>query len=74
MPPLPMMKAREVIAILRRAGWIVNRQKGSHVVLSRPDGTRPVIVPDHTGDVRRGTLQGILDQAGLTPDEFLKLK
>jgi predicted RNA binding protein YcfA (HicA-like mRNA interferase family) len=74
MPHLPMMKAREVIAILHRAGWIVDRQKGSHLVLTRPDGTRPVIVPNHPGDVRRGTLQGILDQAGLTPDEFLKLR
>jgi predicted RNA binding protein YcfA (HicA-like mRNA interferase family) len=74
MPHLPMLKAREVIAMLRRGGWVIDRQKGSHVVLTRPDGTKPVIVPDHTGDVRRGTLQGILDQAGLTADEFLGLK
>jgi predicted RNA binding protein YcfA (HicA-like mRNA interferase family) len=74
MPQLPMMKAREVVAILRRAGWIIDRQKGSHLILTRPDGTRPVVVPNHSGDVRRGTLHGILDQAGLTSDEFLNLR
>lgn len=71
---LPMMTAREIIAILRRAGWVVDRQKGSHIILTRPDGTGRLIVPNHSGDVRRGTLEGILDQADLTLDEVLKFR
>ncbi len=50
-------------------------QRGSHVkfLKSTPEGTRVAIVPRHTSDVPQGTLRSILNQAGLTPDEFEQL-
>ena len=65
-------KAREVLARLQRAGFVVRRQSGSHVVLRHPDG-RQTYVAMHTGDVPGGTFRSILKQAGLTEEEFRNL-
>lgn len=65
-------KAREVLARLQRAGFVVRRQSGSHVVLRHPDG-RQTYVAMHSADVPTGTFRTILKQAGVTEDEFKKL-
>ena len=72
---LPALKAREVMRALERAGLVNVRSKGSHRVFQHPDdATRRTIVSDHRGqDIPRGTLRAIIDQAGLTVDEFLDL-
>jgi predicted RNA binding protein YcfA (HicA-like mRNA interferase family) len=60
---------------LERAGLVLVRSKGSHRVFQHPDDpVRRTIVADHRGkDVPRGTLRSIIDQAGLTIDEFIDL-
>ncbi|MBA3414331.1 MAG: type II toxin-antitoxin system HicA family toxin [Chloroflexia bacterium] len=68
------MTSRQVRRVLAKAGWRVDRQQGSHVMLVRGDGTGLVVVPDHPGDLRPGTVRAILKQAGLTPDEFNRLR
>jgi predicted RNA binding protein YcfA (HicA-like mRNA interferase family) len=66
-------KAREVLAALQRAGFVVRRKsKGSHVVLRHPDG-RQTYVAMHTKDVPTGTFRSILKHARLTEEEFKKL-
>lgn len=65
-------KAREVLARLQRAGFVIRRQSGSHVVLRHPDG-RQTYVAMHTADVPTGTFRAILKQSGLTEEEFKKL-
>ncbi len=65
-------KAAEVLARLKRAGFVVKRQSGSHVVLRHSDG-RQTYVAIHTKDVPPGTLKSILRQAQLTLEEFEKL-
>jgi predicted RNA binding protein YcfA (HicA-like mRNA interferase family) len=65
-------KAREVLARLQRAGFIVKRQSGSHVVLRHLDG-RQTYVAVHTTDVPTGTFRSILKQARLTEEEFRNL-
>ena len=75
MARLPRVTARQALRALRRAGWYRHRQRGSHVVLKHPDkpGAR-VVVPVHAGEtLYPKTLLGILDQAGLTVDEFRDL-
>jgi predicted RNA binding protein YcfA (HicA-like mRNA interferase family) len=69
---LSSLKAREVIRALERAGFFVSRTSGSHCrLVHRTDPTRLVTVPLHAGkDLKRGTVQGILRQAGLTAEEF----
>ena len=65
-------KAREVLAKLQRAGFVVRLQSGSHVVLRHSDG-RQTYVAMHAGDVPGGTFRSILKQSGLTEEEFRKL-
>jgi predicted RNA binding protein YcfA (HicA-like mRNA interferase family) len=64
-------KAREILARLQRAGFVIKRQSGSHVVLRHSDG-RQTYVAMHTGDVPTGTFRNILKQASLTEEDFKK--
>jgi predicted RNA binding protein YcfA (HicA-like mRNA interferase family) len=70
-PKLPPMTAREVEAILERAGFVLVRQ-GGHRVWEK--GHRTVPVPSHPGDVPKGTLRNILRLAGMTVEEFLAFR
>ena len=65
-------KAREALAKLQRAGFVIKRQSGSHVVLRHADG-RQTYVAMHPGDVPSGTFRSILKQAGLTEEQFRNL-
>ncbi|WPX08734.1 type II toxin-antitoxin system HicA family toxin [Anaerocellum danielii] len=47
-------------------------QKGNHLKLKKENPTRIVIIPMHE-EVARGTLKSILEQAGISLEEFLKL-
>jgi predicted RNA binding protein YcfA (HicA-like mRNA interferase family) len=71
---LPVLTAREVIRALERAGFAVSRTSGSHCrLIHTHDPARKVTVPVHSGDLKRGTLRGIVAQAGLTVAEFVAL-
>jgi predicted RNA binding protein YcfA (HicA-like mRNA interferase family) len=72
-PRLPSVSARELIRALERAGFQVQRQKGSHATLRHPETRRVTVVPVHAGDVKRPLLKMIIAQSGLTEDEFLLL-
>src|SRR5262249_22284230 len=50
MPPPPRVTGREVVKALRRLGWVVVVQKGSHVQLKHPSGGGRVTVPIHAGE------------------------
>jgi predicted RNA binding protein YcfA (HicA-like mRNA interferase family) len=69
------MIGMEVIRALKRAGWLFERQHGSHVYLKHPDrpGLR-VTVAVHSGEIiKPKMLQSILKQAELSIDEFREL-
>ena len=74
MPKLPVLPARDILKALRKIGFEVDGQRGSHIKLKgeRSGVVRTVIVPDY-GEVPRGVLGSILRQAGLTREEFLDL-
>jgi predicted RNA binding protein YcfA (HicA-like mRNA interferase family) len=74
MTRLPVAKPKEVIAALQRAGFVVYRQKGSHVQMRRPGTPGLVTVPLHNRELLPKTLKTIIEkQAGMTVDEFLDL-
>ncbi len=72
MTALPCLSGRECIAALKKAGYIVRRQTGSHVILRRNNPFAQVVMPDHN-ELDRGTLRAIIRQSGLTIDEFISL-
>ena len=70
MPRLPRLRGREVIAALRRAGFVVLRVKGSHHFMQHPDGRRTV-VPVHAGEtIGPGLLNKILKDAEMDAVAF----
>jgi len=71
---LPRITGDEVVRALKRGGFIFDRQRGSHVILVHPHLHRRVSVPVHAGKtIKLGTLSGILDDAGLSAEEFTQL-
>jgi predicted RNA binding protein YcfA (HicA-like mRNA interferase family) len=58
--------------VLRRGGFEIRRQSGSHVVLRDSSG-RQTYVPMHSKKLPNGTFRAILKQAGLTEEEFRSL-
>jgi predicted RNA binding protein YcfA (HicA-like mRNA interferase family) len=71
--PLPSLNAREVLRALTRVGFFVHHVSGSHYILKHPDQpARRVTVPFHNKDLKRGTPLAIIDEAGLTIDEFME--
>ncbi|MBI5324784.1 MAG: type II toxin-antitoxin system HicA family toxin [Ignavibacteriae bacterium] len=62
-------KASEILSKLLRAGFVIKRQSGSHIILRHEDG-RQTYVAMHTKDVPIGTFNAILRQAKMTKEEF----
>ena len=71
---LPGVTADEVLRALRRDGWYIDEQEGSHVSLRHPRKRGYVTIAYHRGRILRlKTLTSILRQAGLTVAEFRSL-
>ncbi len=66
-----MLKATEVLAMLRRQGFVAVRQNGSHVILEHPDGRRTVVPLHRAKDLPRGLLAQVLKDVRLTIDELM---
>lgn len=61
---------KEIVALLLARGFEFARAKGSHqIYVNRQSGKRTV-VPMHSKDLKKGTLHGILKQAGIDPAEL----
>ena len=75
MPRLPHITGSEAVRALRRAGWQIDRVRGSHHVLTHTDQPgATVVVPVHAGEILKPkTLGSILDQARLSVEEFVDL-
>ena len=74
MSKVPNLAYDRIINALQRDGWIVVRQKGSHIRLQKRtvDETLKITVPAHR-PVKRSTLSHILKQARMDLDRFLEL-
>lgn len=72
-PRLPAVRARQLIRVLEKKGWRLARTKGSHHYFAHPDRPNLVSVPVHSGDLKRPLVAGILKDAGIGREEFLKL-
>ncbi|MCD8106189.1 MAG: type II toxin-antitoxin system HicA family toxin [Lachnospiraceae bacterium] len=59
------MKPAEMVTLLKKNGFITISQNGSHVKLRNPATGKQVIVPMHNKEMKKGTEQDILKQAGL---------
>jgi len=70
MSKLPVLRPREVISTLKRAGFYEDHRKGSHVAMRNDDKHCSAVVAVHPGTVPKGTLKSIIRQAKMTVEEF----
>ena len=70
MDKLPVLSGKELIDALKKSGFQVVRQKGSHVSLQK--GAYKTVVPLH-GELAKGTLLGILKQCGISREYLIEL-
>ena len=68
---LPAVKPKRAIKALERDGFVVHHVTGSHYIMKK--GKQRVTVPYHNKDLKPGTLKSIIEQSGLTVEEFLDL-
>lgn len=72
---LPVISGLDLIKILKKAGFIAIRRKGSHIRLEKFDGEKIIklTVPLHP-ELKKGTLSRIIKDAGLSDEEFEKFR
>ena len=70
---LPSLTPEEMMRALQKAGLYVVRETGKHIIMHKQGLRRPVPVPRHAGDLKRGLQAKIIREAGLTPEEFSDL-
>ncbi len=69
---LPQISGVELIKKLQKFGFVVVRQRGSHIRLEKNTPTEiiKITVPNHS-NLKKGTLHHIIKSAGLKPEEVL---
>jgi len=70
MPPIPLLRPREVVKTFEKFGWQVARQKGSHIIMTKEGHIATLSIPNHP-QVARGTLRSLISKAGMTEEEFI---
>jgi predicted RNA binding protein YcfA (HicA-like mRNA interferase family) len=71
-PHQPVVSGRRLVKVLEAEGWEVARQRGSHVRLRKNGRRLALVVPLHR-ELKKGTVAGILRDAGLHPDDLRRL-
>jgi predicted RNA binding protein YcfA (HicA-like mRNA interferase family) len=70
MSKIPLLPPSDVIKMFQRFGWQIVRQKGSHIIMTKPGHIATLSIPNHT-EVARGTLRSLIAKTGLTIEQFL---
>ena len=63
---------KDVVKALRRKGFVVDHQRGSHIFMHNLEKNISVLIPLHK-EIKKGTLNNIIKKAGLTIDELKDL-
>jgi len=72
MPRLPVLAGAQVVRAFERAGWRLDRQRGSHAILVKPGQIASLSVPQHR-EVAPGTLRALVRASRMSLDEFISL-
>jgi len=70
MSNIPSLTPKELIKILTRKGFVLDRIKGSHHIFIHPEFNMRVVVPMHNKNLPKGTFFAILKQAGIDKNEL----
>ncbi len=67
-------KAREIVKILKKLGFVEKRQTGSHLIMFNSELKLIIPVPIHAKELKKGLVKAIIKEAGSSEKEFLQLK
>ena len=67
-----VFSGREVVRAVRRIGFIIDHQRGSHVFMHNLDKNVSVVIPMHK-EIKKGTLNNIIKKAGISINQLNKL-
>jgi len=71
---LPTITGRDAVRVFQAAGFEVTRITGSHHIIARPGHPFRLSVPVHGhGPLKKGTLRGLIRDAGMTVEQFVTL-
>jgi predicted RNA binding protein YcfA (HicA-like mRNA interferase family) len=72
MSKLPSLTPRKVVRALKRAGFVEDRQRGSHLILVHTETKTRTVVPVHPGrTIKEPLLRAIVRDANLSIDQFI---
>ncbi|MEX2381584.1 MAG: type II toxin-antitoxin system HicA family toxin [Opitutales bacterium] len=66
----PVCNAREAVRVLRKNGFAMVSQKGSHQKWRHPNGRQVIVVIHGNKPIPIGTLKSIIEGSGLKTDDF----
>ncbi len=74
MPKLPILSGKEMIKLLRKIGFSIIEQKGSHIIMQKFVSGKQIlaVVPNHP-ELKIGTLISIMKQAQINRKDLEKL-
>ena len=72
MASLPAISGERAVRVFRKAGWVKDRQHGSHVILVKPGNPTTLSVPQHR-ELAPGTLRSLIRASGMSVDHFVDL-
>jgi predicted RNA binding protein YcfA (HicA-like mRNA interferase family) len=72
---IPRLTGRQIEKAILRDGWYLHHSRGSHFYYRHSDYPgKQITLPIHAGEViPQKTLKSILEQAGLSLEDFMKL-
>lgn len=71
MSKLPSFAPADIIKVLLKSGFIIDRIKGSHHILYNETTKVRIVIPMHKRDLPKGTLYEIIKQSGLKLEDFI---
>jgi predicted RNA binding protein YcfA (HicA-like mRNA interferase family) len=72
MAGLPSVSGERAVRVFEKAGWVRDRQRGSHIILIKPGNPASLSVPQHR-ELAPGTLRSLIRASGMTVTQFADL-
>jgi predicted RNA binding protein YcfA (HicA-like mRNA interferase family) len=72
MPRLPVLSGADAVKAFQAAGWYVDRQRGSHVIMLKDGEIVSLSIPQHR-ELAPETLRSLIRAAGMTVEQFADL-
>ena len=70
---LPAVRPDQLIKVLQKKGWQLERIRGSHHIMKNPEMRRVVPIPMHSKELKTGTLVAIMRSAEISREDLKDL-